>query len=109
MVDLRPPQSLQKPLRSTLLGTTPDFAVATNLTLESGRFLSTADVSSHARVVVLDSDLAKTLFGDADPLGKQVFVQDTSATVIGVLQEQSALLSSLRIHICADHICAGYL
>ncbi len=60
MVDLRLPQSLDKPLMSQLVGTTPDYAPAGNLTPQSGRFLSTADVSAHARVVVLDADLAKT-------------------------------------------------
>ncbi len=98
IIDLRLPESLEKPVMTSLIGTTPDYAPAGNLTLESGRFLSSADVSSHARVVVLDAGLAKTLFGDAEPLGRQVFVQNNPATVIGILQEQSNLLGSVNLH-----------
>jgi putative ABC transport system permease protein len=98
MVDLRLPQSLEKPLMSQLIGTTPDYAPSANLVMQNGRFLSTADVSAHARVVVLDADLAKTVFGDSDPIGKQIFIQDNPATVIGVLQQQTSLLGAMNLH-----------
>jgi putative ABC transport system permease protein len=91
--DVRLPQTIQKPVLTEMVGTTPDYAFASNLTVNSGRFLSTADVSAHSRVVVLDADLAEQIFGDANPLGSQVFIQDNSATVIGVLQSQDSGLA----------------
>lgn len=99
IIDVRLPQTRQKPLSSSLIGTTPDYALAGNLTVASGRFLSAADVSAHSRVVVLEAELSKQLFADADPVGKQVFIQDNPATVIGVLQKQnSGLMGSMNLH-----------
>jgi len=98
IIDVRLPQTNQKPVSAQLLGTTPDYAPAGNLSFASGRFLSAGDVSAHSRVVVLDAELSKQIFGDADPVGKQVFIQDNSATVIGLLKKQaSGLMGSMGI------------
>lgn len=42
------------------------------LQLLRGRLLSVADVASGRRVAVVDSTLAKSFFGDEDPLGRQI-------------------------------------
>jgi len=97
MIDVRRPHSGGKPLLSQLYGTTPDLIYALNMKVEKGRFLSNIDVDAHARVAVLDADLAKELFPDTDPLGKQIFIQDVAATVIGVMQKPpSSILSMMN-------------
>ncbi len=96
LADIRLPQTRQKPVSAQALGTTPDYQAAGNLVVASGRFLSAGDVSAHSRVVVLDAELSKQLFADADPVGKQVFIQDNSATVIGLLKKQASVSMGLR-------------
>ncbi len=46
IIAVRLPQSVQKPISTYLVGTTPDYAPTANLTVNSGRFLTDADVSS---------------------------------------------------------------
>ncbi|MEW6171611.1 MAG: ABC transporter permease [Bacillota bacterium] len=92
MVSVRRPHGKEKPVMAQLLGTTADMPPVMNLRFESGRFLSSTDVAGHRRVVVLDGALAETLFPDGEALGKQVFVQDVPATVIGVTKKESSLL-----------------
>ncbi|MGB9825956.1 MAG: ABC transporter permease, partial [Desulfofundulus sp.] len=95
MIDVRRPHSGGKPLLSQLYGTTPDLIYALNMKVEKGRFLSDADVNAHARVAVLDADLAKELFADVDPLGKQIFIQGIPATVVGVMQKPPSSIMSM--------------
>jgi putative ABC transport system permease protein len=51
-----------------------------------GRFVNPLDVEGRRRVAVLGDELAKLLFGDADPVGKQVAVGGAPFTVVGVMQ-----------------------
>lgn len=56
-----------------------------NLPLASGRFLSADDITNSARVIVLGSDVAQTLFGTMSPLGKYVTFGSLPFFVIGVI------------------------
>lgn len=61
-------------------------------------FHSPADVATRARVVVLDVSLAADLFPETSPLGRQVFVQEVPATVVGVVRvPASALYGMMRL------------
>src|SRR5436190_707872 len=53
-----------------------------------GRFLSDADVSSAARVVVLGSERAEEFFGSENPLGKTLTMNGTGYEVVGVMEEK---------------------
>ena len=54
-----------------------------------GRWLNQADIEQQRRVIFLGNQLADNLFGDEDPVGKQVFVRQTPFTVVGVMQEKT--------------------
>jgi len=51
-----------------------------------GEFFSAADVRSAARVALIGTRTAKELFGDADPLGKQIQIGNAPYRVKGVLE-----------------------
>jgi putative ABC transport system permease protein len=53
-----------------------------------GRWLNQRDIEERRRVIFLGNRLAENLFGEEDPVGKQVMVANTPFTVIGVLQEK---------------------
>ncbi len=55
-----------------------------------GRFIGESDVDSYARVAVLGHELASSYFGDQDPVGKKIKVNDVSVRVVGVFEEQGS-------------------
>jgi len=71
---------------TTITGTTPDYAVIKNVTLTSGRFITTDDVNSSARVAVLGPTVITNLFGDvnASVIGKVIKINNVPFQVIGV-------------------------
>ncbi len=59
--------------------------------LARGRFFTPAEVLSVADVCVLGHGTAETLFGDADPLEEEVWINRRRCLVIGVLTELEVL------------------
>jgi putative ABC transport system permease protein len=53
-----------------------------------GRFLNDLDVVDRRRVLVLGSKIAKTVFGDVDPVGKQLLVDGMPFIVVGIIQDK---------------------
>lgn len=58
-----------------------------SLKLAKGRFVNAADEDSKARVVVLGSGNAKSLFPNSDSIGQTVNIRGNDFTVIGELKE----------------------
>ena len=75
---------------SQAVGTSPEYADLRNMELDLGRFFNQAEYDSKERVVVLGSDVASELFGNLDPLGTEVRVENRTYTVVGVLAEQDS-------------------
>jgi len=55
---------------------------------EGGRWINDRDLSERRRVVFLGNQLAENLFGDEDPIGKYVMLNQTPFIVIGVMQSK---------------------
>lgn len=74
---------------ATVNGVTPEYLGVKNLEIANGSFLTTDDVDTLNKVVVLGHDIAETLFGSweivEDPIGKKVQIGNLAVTVIGVL------------------------
>ena len=58
-----------------------------NRPVARGDYVSRTDVSTRRRVAVLGSAVAKDLFGDVDPLGRQVGIAGVRFRVVGVFTE----------------------
>lgn len=69
-------------------GVEPSALRSNGLTLESGRFINDNDLRNSRRIIVLHKDGANTLFGDANPIGRQVKINDLSFTVVGVYSHE---------------------
>jgi len=68
-------------------GILPVYGLMRNIIAEAGgRFINDLDVAERRRVAVLGNELAKLLFGDESPVGRQVFLGDTPFTVVGVMR-----------------------
>ena len=69
----------------TVVGTTPDYTTVRAVAVSSGRFVTEEDNDRLQKVVVLGSDIAEELFGESDPVGQAVYINNTQLVVIGVL------------------------
>ncbi len=65
----------------------PGYLKTMGIPLLKGRFLTDNDDGHAPRVVVIDDVTAKKFFGDGNPIGKRIFLEqfDDPATVVGVV------------------------
>ena len=80
----------------TVYGTTPAYYEIEGLQLVMGRFLKETDVENASCVCVLNNDAATELIGYADCIGKEVSLNGMKYTVVGVLDEDQSLMSSMN-------------
>ena len=71
-----------------LAGSTAELETVSELTMKEGRFWTDDEDQRHAHVCVVAHDTAEELFGDSDPIGKDVNVASSLFTVIGVLEKR---------------------
>jgi putative ABC transport system permease protein len=82
---------------STLVGgITPDYLVARDWSLASGRSFTSEEIESAAKVVLLGTTVVKQLFPDEEALGQMVRIANVPFTVIGVLGEKGQASASGR-------------
>jgi putative ABC transport system permease protein len=71
-----------------LQGSTAQFAVVNDFTMQEGRFYTDGEDQRHAKVVVLGHDTWEDLFGDEPAVGKEVNIETSLYTVIGVVDKR---------------------
>jgi putative ABC transport system permease protein len=67
-----------------------EFIDIQGLEFEKGRFYNESEANSGATVIVLGDEIAKQLFENLDPIGKNVRLYGKRFTVIGVLKKEGA-------------------
>ncbi len=72
---------------ATIAGTNENVPNVFDRPVARGEYLTTADVDTRRRVAVLGSEVADALFGDVEPLGRQVSIGGVRFRVIGVFEE----------------------
>ncbi|WIX87294.1 ABC transporter permease [Amycolatopsis sp. DG1A-15b] len=75
---------------SSVAGTEPAYFTTTNRELAQGQLFTAEDVTAARKVVVLGPTTAESIFGTADPVGKNVLLNSIQFTVIGVLQAKGS-------------------
>jgi putative ABC transport system permease protein len=73
-----------------VFGVRPPWAAVRDFGAQTGEFLSDGDVASSARVCLIGQTVARELFGDADPIGSQILVNQVPFEVKGVLVPKGA-------------------
>jgi putative ABC transport system permease protein len=76
---------------SRVTGTTPDYPEVRNFKPASGEFISRQHMEGRSTVIVLGANVAKTLFGEDDPVGQSVRLSFNNRAasnfrVIGVME-----------------------
>ena len=70
--------------RVRVYGVTPSYGVVHDREVTAGRWIDEGDQLESRRVAVLGIELAETLFGNQNPIGRTVRVEETQFRVIGV-------------------------
>jgi len=70
---------------SQIFGVTPDFLVAREWRVASGRGLDENDLRASAKVAVVGQTVAQMLFGGTDPVGQAIRVRFVPFTIVGLL------------------------
>jgi len=79
-----------------LTGTTPQYDLTHDWFVARGRFLTEEDIAESAKVAVIGSKLARDIFGETDPLGREIRARrsggwgnfDIRLQVVGVMAEK---------------------
>lgn len=73
--------------RFSVSGTAPSLFEIRNYQVKNGLLFSATDIDNKTKVLVLGSDLADNLFGNDNPLGKTIKLQNDDYRIVGVLEK----------------------
>jgi len=73
---------------ASLVGVSEGYEHVRAVNIAQGRYLSELELAGGRNVVVIGSRIAEALFGDADPIGRQVRFFGHEAVVVGVFQRE---------------------
>ncbi|MEM7688427.1 MAG: ABC transporter permease [Pseudomonadota bacterium] len=102
------------------VGSTPGYGVVTSQLAQRGRYITDSDVGSAARVVVLGETVVESLFGEIDPVGQKVRLNDVPFIVIGILEAKGSTfgddgddtivipISTMRQRFVGDQLAGPY-
>jgi len=71
--------------QASVIATDPDHFVAHEWTAAQGRLFAEQEATGARKVVVLGATVAENLFGDEDPVGREIRIRQTPFEVIGVM------------------------
>ncbi len=68
-----------------ITGVTPDYQTVFNIEVINGDFITEYQYTRKSKVALLGSEVAATLFGEDDPVGQKIRMNNNIFTVVGVL------------------------
>jgi len=81
-----------KETRTQIFGTNEDYMETISTNIVSGRFFTKSEDRSGMRVTVIGDGIKKAFFGDKDPIGQYIKIDNMKFRVIGALEEQAKFL-----------------
>ena len=78
-----------------ITGVSIEYQQVLNIVVDDGDFFTQYQYDTKAKVAVIGSEVASTLFGEDDPVGEKIKMSNTVFTVIGVMQSKgSSMMNS---------------
>ncbi len=77
--------------KAFLLGVSASYIDIDRTEIDYGRFYTADEEKSLAQVVVLGSEIKEKLFGENNPIGKNIKIRKRNFKVIGVIKERGAI------------------
>lgn len=78
-----------------MAGVTADYEYIFNLEFQQGRFFTPFEMNAGANRVVLGAELASSLFGPVDPIGREINIKGIDFQVVGVMKKEGSSLISI--------------
>jgi putative ABC transport system permease protein len=75
---------------TSMTGTWPSYFEASNYPISTGTYFVNDDVVNARRTVVLGQTVVDEMFGDVDPLGREIVCGGTPFSVVGVLESKGS-------------------
>lgn len=75
---------------STIYGVTADYQEVRDLKVETGRFISENDNNKLKKTAVIGSRVKESIFGESDPIGKDMQIDGNNYTVVGIMTEKGS-------------------
>ncbi|MFG4002544.1 ABC transporter permease [Flavobacterium aquidurense] len=80
-------------------GVDPDFAGVENITIVQGRFVNSSDIANNEKVAAIGMKVKTDLFKDADPLGKEILINNVNFKVVGVFTDPGGEREEARAYL----------
>jgi macrolide transport system ATP-binding/permease protein len=74
-----------------VIGTLPSYQSINNHYVKEGRFFTEDELKSWAKVCVIGKTVKDELFGNVNPIGKEIKMRNMRFTVIGVMEEKGSV------------------
>ena len=87
----------EKKTRTEIFGTSEDYMQTISTDIASGRFFTKNEDRSGSRVTVIGDGIREAFFGNQDPIGKYIKIDEIKFRVIGVLEKQGKFLGLFSI------------
>ncbi|HAD81963.1 MAG: hypothetical protein A2509_06625 [Candidatus Edwardsbacteria bacterium RIFOXYD12_FULL_50_11] len=84
----------QEVLGTEVHGTTPEFQFIADYEIIDGRAMSNVDMTHSRKVAMLGSTVVEKLFGQQDPLGKEIIINGNRFEVIALLGKKGSFLGN---------------
>ncbi len=79
---------------SIIQGVTPEFSAVRTFNVDKGRFITPLDVRKDKQIATVGTDIAKRLFGEQNPIGQQIRVNNLSFDIVGVMESKGSSFGS---------------
>ena len=87
----------EKKTRTEIFGTNEDYMETITTNIAQGRFFSKNEDRSGSRVTVIGNEIKEAFFGEKDPIGEYIKIDNIKFRVIGVLEKQGKFLGLFSV------------
>ena len=98
----------EKETRTEIFGTNEDYMETINTDIVKGRFFTSNEDRSGSRVTVIGHGIKEAFFGEKDPVGHYIQIDNIRFRVIGVLEKQGKFLGLFSVDTQAILPLGGY-
>ncbi|MRR37736.1 hypothetical protein EG829_24420, partial [bacterium] len=91
----------QEVMGTQVLGTTPDYQFIADHELTDGRPMSSVDLQHSRNVAMIGFTLVDKLFGNQDPIGKEISIMGNRFEVIGTIAKKGSFLGEDQDNVVA--------
>lgn len=75
-----------------IIGTTDEYIYTAGVSVEHGRFMTEVEVKAERPVCVIGAEIAEKLFGNINPVGREMKIGGRTFRIVGVLEKQGKFL-----------------